>query len=94
MMLDSPVFCDVIVLHAVTTNVQFRPLEAGGVADEIHCGESEDAPRAHPAGEDVGFASRSKPPPILAHCSSETVIVQFRSAEKIVVRVHMVSTEK
>src|ERR1700754_3851910 len=50
--------------------------------------KSEDAPRVHLAGEDVGFASRSKPSPILAHCSSETVIVQFWSAEKIVVRVH------
>ena len=78
----------VIVLHVITANVQFRPLNAGSVAGEIHCNESEDAPRAHLAGEDVGFASRSKPSPILAQCSSETVIVQFWSAEKIVVRVH------
>jgi Protein of unknown function (DUF1403) len=68
--------------------VQFRLLKAGSVAGEIHCSESEDAPRAHLAGEDVGFASGSKPSPILAHCISETVIVQFWSAEKIVVRVH------
>src|ERR1700761_7275110 len=79
---------DEIVLHVITANVQFRPLKAGSVAGEIHCSESEDAPRAHLAGEDVGFASRSKPSPILAHGSSETVIVQFWSAEKIVVRVH------
>src|SRR4029079_4807504 len=75
----------VIVLHVITPNVQFRPLKAGNVAGKIHCSESEDAPRAHLADENVGFASGSKPSPIVAHCSSATVIVQFLTAEKIIV---------
>src|SRR5262249_30982527 len=46
---------DVIVLQAITANVQLRSLHADSVAGDIHCSESEDAPRTHPAGEDVGF---------------------------------------
>src|ERR1700759_2541276 len=78
----------VIILHIITANVQFRPLNAGSIAGEIRCNESEDAPRTHLADEDVGFDSRTKPSPILANCSSEAVIVQFGSAEKIVVWLH------
>ena len=40
------------------------------------------------ACEDVGFASRTKTSPILAQCSYETIIVQFWSAEKIIVWLH------
>jgi hypothetical protein len=78
----------VIVIHVITANVQFRPLNAGSVAGEIRCNESKDASRAYLAGEDVGFGSGTKLSPILAQCSAETVIVQFWSAEKIVVRMH------
>jgi hypothetical protein len=78
----------VIVLHVITANIRFRALNAGRVAGEIRCNESKDAPRAHLAGEDVGLESSTKPSPILAQRSSETVIVQFWSAEKIVVWVH------
>jgi hypothetical protein len=38
---------DVIVIHVITANVQFRPLNMRSVADEICCNESGDAPRAH-----------------------------------------------
>ena len=78
----------VIVLPVITANILSRTLNAGRVAGEIRCNESKDAPRAHLAGEDVGFESRAKPSPILAQCSSETVIIQFWSAEKIVVWMH------
>src|SRR5262245_65454797 len=78
----------VIVLHVIMANIRYCALNAGGVAGEIRCNESEDAPRAHLAGEDVGFESRTEPSPILAQRSSETVIVQLWRAEKIVVRVH------
>ncbi|KGT75670.1 hypothetical protein MA20_31120 [Bradyrhizobium japonicum] len=78
----------VIILHVITANIRFRTLNASRVAGEIRCDESEDAPRAHLAGEDVGFESGTKQSPILAQRSSETVIVQFWRAEKIVVWVH------
>src|ERR1700761_5690017 len=79
---------DEIVLHVITANVQFRPLHAGCVTGEIHCSESEDAPRAHLACEDVGSASRTKTSKILAQCRYETVIIQFWSAEKLIVWLH------
>ena len=67
----------VMVLHFIRANIQFRPLDAGSIAGEICCDEFEDAPRAHLAGEIVGFESGTKPSPIFAQCGSETVIVQF-----------------
>src|SRR5262249_57091924 len=69
----------VIVLHVITANIRFRTLNASRVAGEIRCNESEDAPRAYPAGEVIGFEGRTEPSPILAQRSSETVIVQFWS---------------
>src|SRR3984885_3091520 len=79
---------DEVILHVITANVQPRPVNADGVAGEIHRSEPEDAPRAYPACEDVGSASRTKTSKILAQSSYETVIIQFWSAEKIIVRVH------
>src|SRR4029077_9986219 len=79
---------DEVILHVITANVQLRPVNADSVAGEIHRSEPEDAPRAHPACEDVGSASRTKTSKILAQCSYETVIIQFWSAEKIIVWLH------
>src|SRR4029077_17574577 len=79
---------DEVILHVITANVQLRPVNADSVAGEIHRSEPEDAPRAHPACEDVGSASRTKTSKILAQCSYEPVIIQFWSAEKIIVWLH------
>ena len=79
---------DEVILHIITANVQLRPVNTDSVACEIHRSEPEDAPRAHPACEDIGSASRTKTSKTLAQCSYEAVIVQFWSAEKIVVRLH------
>jgi hypothetical protein len=79
---------DEVILHVITANVQLRPVNADSVAREIHRSEPEDAPRAHPACEDVGSASRTKTTKILAQCSYETIIAQFWSAEKIIVWLH------
>src|SRR5262249_37604593 len=80
-------------IHRVSRRVPHlrnrRPLlRRLALAVEIRCNESEDATRAHLAGEDVGSENRTKPSPILAQRSSETVIVQFWRTEKIVVWVH------
>ena len=78
--------CDEVILPVITANVQLRPATADNVVDEIHRSEPEDAPRAHPACEGVGSASITKTSKTLVHRSNETVIIQFWSAEKIIVR--------
>ena len=88
MIVDPPVSYDEVILHSITANVQLRPVNADSVAGEIHRSEPEDPPRAHPACEDVGSASRTKTSKILAQCGYETVIIQFWSAEKIIGRPH------